>query len=347
MKNMHTRSTPASPLRRRLLAGVGSAALAASWPMRAQQAQHEQGPRQRLRLAGPMAAVSFPLLRALESGALAPLAEQVQFQVWNNPDQLRALVLGGDADFVAVPSNVAANLYNRGAPLRLLDVSVWGMLWLVSRNAQWQTLADFQGQEIAMPFRSDMPDILFQLLARKQGLEPQRDFKLRYVASPLDAMQLLIARQVEHALLAEPAISMALRKTRSFPVSMVAPQLYRSVDLQQEWARVFQRPPEIAQAGVAAVGAVREDAALLTQVRDILADAHAWCQAHPLECGEMAKRHLPLLKPQAVADSLAAAPAIWRTAAQARPDLEFFYTQLLDSAPALVGGKLPDDGFYF
>lgn len=214
MKNMHTRSTPASPLRRRLLAGVGSAALAASWPVRAQQ-----GPRQRLRLAGPMAAVSFPLLWALESGALAPLAE--------------------------------------------------------------------------------------------------------------------------------PAISMALRKTRSFPVSMVAPQLYRSVDLQQEWARVFQRPPEIAQAGVAAVGAVREDAALLAQVRDILADAHAWCQAHPLECGEMARRHLPLLKPQAVADSLQAAPAIWRTAAQARPDLEFFYTQLLDSAPALVGGKLLDDGFYF
>ena len=215
--------------RRGWLTGVCSSALVLALPLHAAQ----MAKRPRLRLAGPMATVSFPLMRLVDSGALAGLAEQVEFVAWTNPDQLRALVLGGEVDFVAAPSNVAANLYNRGAPLRLLDVSVWGMLWLVSRNAHWKTLDQFKGQEIAMPFRADMPDILFQLLARQQGLDPGRDFKLRYVASPLEAMQLLITRRVDHALLAEPAISMALRKTQSFPVSVLAPQLYRSVNQQQ------------------------------------------------------------------------------------------------------------------
>lgn len=64
---------------------------------------------------------------------------------------------------------MAANLYNRGVPLQLLNVSVWGMLALVSRTPGRHTLADFKGEEIAMPFRADMPDILFQLLARAQG----------------------------------------------------------------------------------------------------------------------------------------------------------------------------------
>ncbi|RMX08092.1 ABC transporter substrate-binding protein [Corticibacter populi] len=328
--------------RRDWLVGAGASALALALPAGAQT----QPVRERLVLAGPLANVSFPLMRLAESGALAALADKVEFRAWTNPDQLRALAVDGGADFVAAPSNVAANLYNRGVPLKLLDVSVWGILWLVSRNSQWQTLADFKGQEITLPFRADMPDIVFQLLARRQGLDPQKDFRIRYVASPMDAMQLLVSRRTDHALLAEPAVSMALRKTRSFPVSVIAPELFRSVDLQREWGRVFGRAPRIPQAGIAAVGAVRDDAVLLAQMRQALAEAHAWCWANPAECGQMAARYAGMLQPEAVADSLQAVPAFYRTAAQAREELEFFYGLLLENQPALVGGRLPDAGFY-
>ena len=201
-------------------------------------AQAERLPK--LVLSGPPAAVSTPLIHMIDSGALKDIADSVEFQTWKDPDQLRVLALGGKADFIAMPTNVAANLYNRGVGLKLLNVSTWGVLWMVSRDKEAKTLADFKGKEIAMPFRADMPDIVFSLLAEKQGLNVKQDFKLRYVGSPLDAMQLLVSRRVDHALLAEPAVSMALRKTKSFPVSLVAPDLYRSVDLQQEWGRLFK-----------------------------------------------------------------------------------------------------------
>nr|WP_297314092.1 hypothetical protein [Thauera sp.] len=122
-----------------------------------------------------------------------------------------------------MPTNVAANLYNRGAKLQLINVSTWGVLWLVSRDPALKSLADLRGKELAMPFRGDMPDIVLQLLAEQQGMDVRKDLQLRYVASPVDAMQLLVMRRVDHALLAEPAASMALRKTGSFPLSLVAP----------------------------------------------------------------------------------------------------------------------------
>ena len=49
--------------------------------------------RKRLVLAGPPAAVSYPLFHMMESGVLADVAEQVEFRLWSNPDQLRALAL--------------------------------------------------------------------------------------------------------------------------------------------------------------------------------------------------------------------------------------------------------------
>lgn len=300
----------------------------------------------RLTLAGPGAVVSAPLMHMADTGALADLAEQVSFVAWRDPDHLRALALEGKADVLAMPTNVAANLHNRGAPVALLSVSTWGVLWMVSRAAGKKHLADFKGEEIAMPFRGDMPDIVFQLLAAKQGLDARRDFRLRYVPTPMEAMQLLITRRVDHALLAEPAVSMALRKTRSFPISVVAPDLHRSVDLQQEWGRLFQRRTRVPQAGIAAVGSLRQRPQALARIEAAHARSLQWCRDHPLDCGRLMARHVEMLVPEAVADAIAVSQLDAVPAAQAREELGFFFQQLLARDPALVGGKLPGDSFY-
>lgn len=343
---MNDRKTGASTRRRWL---AGATALSAFGALAWAPAVAAPGARRaKLTLSGPFALVSYPLMRIADSGALADLADKVEFVAWKSPDQLRAMAIGQTTDFMAAPSNVAANLYNRGVALKLLDISTWGLLWMVSREKGLRTLADFRGKEVVMPFRGDMPDILFQLLAQKQGIKVGEDIKLRYVASPIDAMQLLITRRADHALLAEPAVSMGLRKSHSFPVKVIAPDLYRSVDLQQEWGRVFDRPPRIAQAGITALKSVAEDAPLLARFEQEHAKALQWCQAHPEECGRMAARHVSMLTPEGVADALAATRSTMTlvSAAQARPDLEFFYQQLLERQPGLVGGKLPDGGFY-
>jgi NitT/TauT family transport system substrate-binding protein len=300
----------------------------------------------RLVLAGPLAAVSFPLIHMAESGALAEFADSVEFVAWRDPDQLRVLALDARADVLAMPTNVAANLYNRGAPLELINVSTWGVLWLVSRDPAVARLEDLRGKEIAMPFRADMPDLLFGTIAEALGLDARRDFKLRYVATPMDAMQLLVARRVDHALLAEPAVSMALRRTKSFPISVVAPELHRAVDLQAEWGRAFARDARIPQSGIAAMGALRTDPALVAAVHAAYRDSLAWCQANALACGEMVAARIDMLSAEAVADAVAASPLEAVPAADARAELEFLFSTLLARSPAVIGGRLPDDAFY-
>jgi len=327
------------------LAALG-AAHAAEAPNAAHLPPPQSAMRERLTLSGPPAAVTFPLLHMMESGALADVARQVSFTAWTNPDQLRALALDGKADFMAMPTNVAANLYNRGVPLQLVNVSVWGILWMVSRNPNLKTLADFKGEEIAVPFRADMPDIVFSHLIERAGLDARRDFTVRYTATPMDAMQLLITRRVDHALLAEPAVSMALRRTQSFPLSVVAPDLYRSVNLQEEWGRLLKTDARIPQAGIAVLGQARQDAALCQRIEAAYAASMQWCTAQPQACGELAAKHISLFIPEAVADAVRATGHHYATALRARAALEHFYGLLLERQPALVGGKLPDDGFY-
>lgn len=304
-------------------------------------------PLRKLTLAGPAAGVSNGLIHLVESGSLSDLADEVEFVLWSNPDQLRALTLAGNADFLAVPTNVAANLYNRGVPLQLLNVSQWGVLWMISRDDSKRTLADFKGEEIAIPFRADMPDIVFSHLAEKQGINPKKDFRLNYSATPMDAMQLLVMRRVDHALLSEPAVSMALRKTKSFPISIIAPELHRSVDLQQEWGRLMGTEARIPQAGIAVLGDIRNHPELVQRFAEAYQQANQWCLEHTEACGKEVARHIKLLQADAVGDAMQAQNRHFADAAQAREELEDFYRILLEKQPASVGGKLPDDDFYF
>jgi len=299
----------------------------------------------KLILSGPMASVSHPLLHMMETNALSDVADKVEFIMWKNPDELRALTLRGRADFIAVPTNVAANLYNKGVNIKLLNVSIWGILGMITRDKEKKTLADFKGCDIAMPFRADMPDIVFEEIVKKQGFDPKKDFNLKYVGSPIDAMQMLILRRVDHALLAEPAISMALRKTSSFPLKLIAPDLYRSSDLQKEWGEVFKIEGRVPQAGMAMVG--EQDSHVVKRFNEEYAKSLEWYKTHPKEAGELVARHIKMLNADAVADSLEYVQLDNVSAKESKEDLEFFYNVLKKNNPKSIGGKLPDDKFYY
>lgn len=298
-------------------------------------------------IAGPFASVSHPILHMIKTGALKDVATEVEFRLWKNPDELRAMAIRGDVDFLAVPTNTAAILNNKGVDIELLNVSVWGILGMISRDKGLTTLKDYKGKKIIVPFRADMPDIVFKQLLKKQGLDPKKDFELIYVASPIDAMQMLILRRADHALLAEPAISVALRKTKSFPIKIIAPDLYRSVDLQDEWAQVYNTSRDVPQAGMAVMGKMKKNPQIIKRFLQEYEKSLNWYMSHPKEAGIMVADEIDLLSADGVADSISHINMKSIPAPQAREKLEFFFTILAEEDPKSIGNKLPQDTFYY
>ena len=297
-------------------------------------------------IAGPFASVSHPVMHMISTGALNDVAKNVEFKLWKNPDELRALVLNKKVQFTAVPTNVGAILYNKGVEIKLLNVSVWGILGMITRDKTLKTLKDFKGKEIAMPFRADMPDIVFEQIIKAQGMDLKKDFKLQYFGSPIDAMQMLIMRRVDHALLAEPAISMALRKTKSFPLKLIAPDLYRSADLQDEWGETFKVEAKVPQAGMAFLGKVEGNENLIKRFNEEYEKSLKWYKSYPKEAAELTVKTLDMLEAKGLEDSIPHVRLEYVGAKDAKEDLEFFFDVLKQNNAKVIGGKLPDNGFY-
>ncbi len=302
---------------------------------------------EKLIFAGPFATVSHPLLHMIESEALKDVTKKIEFRQWKNPDELRAMILKKEVDFIAIPTNVAANLYNKKQEIQLINVSIWGILEMLSRDRNIKSLKDFKGKEIVVPFRADMPDIVLKQLIKKQGFDIKKDFKIKYVASPIDAMQMLILRQADHVLLIEPAASMALNKTKSFPAKVIAPDLYRSVDLQKEWGKTFNTVDKIPQAGIAVIGNMINNEKIKSRFLEEHGKSLIWYKKNPKEAAKLAASTFPMLKAKAIEDSIPNIRLENISAKDSKESLTLFFNILKKDSPKSIGGKIPDDGFYY
>lgn len=275
-------------------------------------------------------------------GGLGEVVSEVTTEAWTTPDVLRTVLVNGDTEVAAVPTYVGANLYNRGVDYRLVAVVVWGLLWLVGPEgtpAEWESL---RGQTVMVPFPNDMPDLVFQYLAAANGMTPGVDFEVEYYAQAPEIVGRLVSGAGEWAVLPEHATTLALAKAGQNNQS-----LGRVFDFQAEWAAVTGTSPRIPQAGIVVRGDLADDrpdvvAALLDELERAVGQVNAADPDTLAALSEASGLPAPMIGkiiPRLNLDVVAAD--------EARPDLERFFTELAALSSEIIGGKLPESGFYF
>ncbi len=318
--------------RRSVLAASAGLVLAAPAILRA-------APAARLALYGPPASPTITLAHAVATRALAELAPEVTLTVWRNPDELRAGLTSGEIDLSVVPVQAAANLYNRGMGLRLVNAMTDGLISIVAQEGVLGSLADLAGKRVAVHFVNDTPDLILRALLEKNGLAD----KVEVVATgtPTESSQLLLSGRIEAALLTEPTAAVAVIKGAEAGKTFA-----RAIDVQQEWARLTGREALIPQAGLAVTKGFSEaHAELIAPLQEALARVTAAVLADPQAAAANAAAALELPAP-VLAAAIPHSALVARPAGGIRADIEAMLTLMAGTDPAIIGGKLPDDGFY-
>ena len=299
-------------------------------------------PYEKLTLAGPTAVVTFPLLHMVETQALKQYTDKLEFRLWQSPDQLRVLLAKKEIDFSAAPSNLPALMANRGVPVRLLNISVWGILWLVSRDPDVHGFSDLADKELLVPFQRDLPAILLDTLLDAQSFAPGNAPKLRRTRDSQDAIALMLTGQGQHVLLVEPTASLLMWRNQQ---QSGAP-LYRAQSLEAAWQKSFPAQADLPQAGIMVNSHLAADLDLGRAVEQAYARSAAWCSSNALDCAKMVHRHIPHLPVPAIENAINVTRIDSKPANSIRPQLESLYQLLGKHNPQAIGGRLPDAGFY-
>ncbi len=293
-------------------------------------------------MASPFAPLVMPMAHIVEAGLLKDVCDEVELRTWNTPDQLRAMITKGDVDFISLPSNVAAIFYNKGVPLSLARVSIWGVFYLISNDASVSNLSQLKGKRILVPFRGDQPDLLFQTVCRAQGLDPFKDFTIQYVSSPLDITMSLLAGKVDNALMIEPAAAMAIMKAKGKGLDFT-----RVIDLQKEYEKATKSSMKgVPNAGIAVLPAIKNNKAVVDAFLAAYDQSVEWTNEHPKEASELAARRIQGVNAKAFEEALRYTDFRSVSGKDSRKALELMFNKFMEMNPKSIGGRLPDGGLY-
>ncbi|QGY38629.1 hypothetical protein GM415_00210 [Pseudodesulfovibrio cashew] len=293
-----------------------------------------------LALAGPPAPLSLPLARLAQHPGSSTRIPHLEMKQWRNPDIMRAWMVSGEVQVAATPANAAAMLYNKGLPVRLMDVNNGGILSILTRDPEINRFTDLKGKKALLFYRGDIPDIIVRFLAAKQGMNPDKDMALSYVGSPFEGLQMLLSGRADTALLPEPAATAAELKAKSKGMAL------KRIMLQDIWEEVTGKSLFMPVGGTMCQASLAEEHPdVAKSMQDGIGEAVEWINGHP---GEAASQFAGMfgLKAPVLQQSLERFPLRRSPAAEAREEMEFYYSALMETAPRLTGGKLPDEAFY-
>ncbi|QZY55371.1 ABC transporter substrate-binding protein [Crassaminicella profunda] len=292
-----------------------------------------------VKIAGLKGPTSIGMIKMFEEKPI--LGENIDsaYEVAGTPNLLVSKLLSKEVDFAALPTNVAAKLYNKGAGYKLAAVNTLGVLYVMTQGEEITRWDDLKGKKINMITKGSNPDVVFKYLLKKNGLDPEKDVTLDYTLSHAELAQAMAAGKVDISVLPEPFVTMVSMKNKNAKIVM---------NIQDEWKNVLGAGAGLVQGCLV----VREEFAQKNPevVKNFLAEYEKsihWVNENTSEAGKLVEKHGIGMKAKMAELAIPRCNIVFKDAKESQKTVEKFLELLYDFSPKDVGGKLPDENFYY
>ena len=265
------------------------------------------------------------------------LGDHVMYSV--NPyvqgsDPLVAAFTSETSQVIVAPTNLGATLYQKEVPYQLVATLVWGNLYLISNEEL--TFDDLSGRKITAFGQGSTPDIVLQTILKEKGLLDS--VEIEYLASVSDVQSMFAAGEIEVAVIAEPSLSVL--KTKVDEVNVV-------VDFQEQWGELYG-VTSYPQASLFVHKDLIENHSEV--IEPLLAQIETSVDFANQSPTEMAKEAIETgleIPEPIIAASTPNSHLIFKTAEEAKEEIQLYLEKLYEFDPKTVGGALPNDDFYY
>lgn len=260
----------------------------------------------------------------------------IEIKVYDEPMQVRKMMLEGSVDFAVLPSTMAALLYNKGMDYRMVAVPVWGTLYLCGNDTLIKNWRDLKGKKVYLMARGMTPDVLFQYLMNKNGLDKQ-DVDLDYrFPTHIDLANATMAGRAETSVISEPYLSIALSKN---------PSLHILMNLSDEWHKVEGVPlPETTF--VCRSEYLEKHKKQVDELVEAYASSVNWVNANIAEAASLSVKYGIVNDLAAAASSIPRSNLRVEKAETVKNEMRDYLKVFYEMDTQIIGGKMPDDRFY-
>lgn len=292
-----------------------------------------------LRIAGLKGPTTMGLVNLLSMEKNGTAAMDYDLQLYGAADEIVPKLIKGNLDMAAIPANLAATLYQKtNGGIQVLAVNTLGVLYVVEKGDTVHSFADLKGRTILSTGKGTTPEYVLRYLLTKNGLDPDKDVKIEYYSEASEVTaQMAATKKDAIAVLPQPYVTAAQMKDSELRVVL---------DLTKEWNKVCDTQ---LITGVTVVRtAYAEDhpdvvQAFLKDYEKSVNAANTDIDGTAALCEEIGV----VAKAAIAKKALPKCNIVYRRGEEMKKDISAYLQVLYDASPAAVGGKLPDDSFYW
>jgi NitT/TauT family transport system substrate-binding protein len=257
-----------------------------------------------------------------------------EIRIFNSPDEIVPLIVKGELDIAAVPSNLSSVLYNNAnKSVSVLAINVLGVLYVIETGEIINAVAELDGKTIYSAGKGATPAFALNYVLEKNGITANVEYKTEH-----SEIVALLAQNPEHiALLPEPFVTVAQTQN---------PNFRKALDFTEEWEKIGEGSSLVMGTVVARNEFIENNPEAIADFLDEYKTSVDFVNSNP---SEAAKKIAEMdIVPEPVAQkAIPFCNIVLITGAEAREKLEGYLEVAYSQNPESVGGSLPDEKFYY
>lgn len=250
--------------------------------------------------------------------------KRLSINIVDSPEQMQALLIKGETELAALPMINAANLYNKGLKYSLLGCPVWGNLYIVSKKGNNNQLPETNSLHVFGA--GTTPDILTRYYLQQKGIS----YSLNYsFATPLEITQGLLSGQVHRTVLAEPFLSVALKKDST-------------IHIESNLNNPDSSSPGFAQTAIVCTPSLSNKRIILDS---LLNESCQFALHHPKQTIHILESRKIFAPGSLTPESIERCRIKYLPAEETKESILDFLRLIEQYEPKAIGGKIPDNTF--
>lgn len=242
----------------------------------------------------------------------------------------------GELDIAALPTNVAANLYNKTGKVQLLALNTLGVLHILENGNTVNSLADLNGKTLYAINQGTNTEYVLDYLLTQNGLDPDADVDIQWKTSE-EVTSLMASGEIDLCMLPVPAATTVLMQNSD---------VRDAIDLSDAWTQSGANGTFTMGCVVVRTQFAQENP---QAVQDFLAEYEAsinYIKDNPEEGAALIEQY-GIVPKAAIAQAAIPQANMIFVAGQDMKSISSYYEVLFAADPESIGGSIPDDGFYY
>ena len=276
----------------------------------------------------------------------------IKYSIVEGATQISAAILNNTANIAIAPLNLGATMYNKGMGVKLVTTNVQGSLYMVGKNmpagaTTAEKLASLKGKVVYNIGQGATPDLTFKYILDHFGIgyvegdtAAEGVVTLNYVNTGSELIPLLKQGKAEYGIMGEPAVTKANANAGTSTV----------FNIQELWQEATgSATAGFPQAGVFVKESLltSEHAAFIEWFVTKLQENDEWAPANPDTVSSALTSAGSTSLAGLTSDTITACNLDTVKAVDAKAAVNTYLKVLFDFNKATVGGKMPDDAFFY